>query len=88
VKGFGRWPIATVGQAPGPSSETLHTSSGFDNVRLCQVSLTQQTYRRYSFGALGAMKPTIDANDLPPKRPECLSRLAPSRGNLAGISSL
>ena len=40
-------------------------------------------------GPLGAMKPTmVDANDLPPKRPECLSRLAPSRGNLAGISSL
>jgi hypothetical protein len=35
------------------------------------------------------MKPTmVDANDLPPKRPECLSRLAPSRGYLAGISSL
>ncbi len=40
-------------------------------------------------GPLGAMKPTmVDANDLPPKRPERLSRLAPSRGYLARISSL
>jgi hypothetical protein len=66
------------------------TSSGFDNVRLGQVSLTQQTYSKdIPSGPLGAMKPTmVDANNLPPKRPECLSRLAPSRGYLAGISSL
>jgi len=29
----------------------------------------------------------VDANDLPPKCPECLSRLAPRRGYLARISS-
>src|SRR6202043_896906 len=36
-----------------------------------------------------ASKPTMgDADDLPPKRPECLSRLAPRRDYLAGISSV
>jgi hypothetical protein len=39
--------------------------------------------------SLTCQKPTmVDANDLPPKRPECLSRLAPRRGYLARISSL
>ena len=51
---LGRWSLIWV------------TSSGFDNVRLGQVSLTQQTYRRISLGPLGALKLTmVDANDLP-----------------------
>ncbi len=44
---------------------------------------------RVASAARLCQRPTmVGADDLPPKRPECLSRLAARRGCLAGISSL
>src|SRR5216684_3647899 len=57
------------------------------NARMLQHCLSKQTLCRRDCGPLECQKPTmVDANDLPPTRPECLSRLAPRRGYLAGIS--
>jgi pyridine nucleotide-disulfide oxidoreductase len=75
--------------AGAPLGPEWVTSSGFDNVRLGQVSLTQQTYRRYSLGAARCHEADDGRRQRFATQASRMSKPACTRrGYLARISSL
>jgi hypothetical protein len=70
--------LGTIQKSPGKIGAIKHR---FEEVRTLVEG--------YSLGPLSAMKlMMVDTNDLPPKCPECLSRLPPCRGIWRGSAAV